>query len=403
MESVAKSVNPPLGVLPSSKLLRVFILAVFAAMAAVSTYIGVKEAAFSDPATEGIDFQWSGANLLSQHQDPWKLFINHKDQGKIILGQQPNYLAELFLLLQPLGRMPFQQAVRWWCGVNLVFTGGILYILRKMFLLDRDHALLLTLVLMASMPFRVTLHIGQHCLFVLLMLCLTFYPRNLIARGVALGVSYSKYSFAPLIVMMLLVRRRIGVVLISIIPPLLGLLVAWQMLGGDLRTLIVEPFEVAKLAMGPGAADIMTPLEALLRASGIAPGLRFSIPAALGLFASVIAAIWIGRNNRMDDRLQFAVALVLTLICLKHVIYDFVVLVVPVAAAVMAPRSKAQMVVLLCAFHFWFLTPIVQRFLPGISAPKVLIYSLILLSMGIATSRLHHSPKSKLVAATVGD
>jgi hypothetical protein len=391
MELVTTSVRLRHGVLPSRPVFRVLILAVFAVMAAVSTYVGVKEAAFSNPATEGIDFQWSGANLLSQHQDPWKLYITHQDKGKIILGQQPNYLAELFLLLQPLGRMQFQEAVEWWCGLNLIFTGCILYILSKMFVLDRDHALLVTFLLMASMPFRVTLHNGQHGLFVLLMLCLVFCPRNPILKGLALGVSYSKYSFAPVIVMMLLVKRRVGLILISIIPPLLGLIVAWGMLGGSLVTLALEPLAVAKIAMGPGSADIMTFAEVMLRRLQISQTLTFSIPSVLGLLAAVVCAIWIGRNKRMDDKLRFAVVLIATLMCLKHVEYDFVVLVVPVAAAVKAPRSKAQAIVLLCALHFWFLTPIIGRMISAqrVYALEVLIYGLVLLVMAIATSRLY--------------
>ena len=396
MELVASGRSMRAGILPSSPLFRNLILAGLAVMAAVSTYVGVKEAAFSDPASEGIDFQWSGAHLLSQHQDPWDLYIHHQDKGKIILGQQPNYLAELFLLLWPLGRMSFQHATEVWCALNLLFAGGVLYLLAKMFLLDRDHLLLVTFLLMASMPFRVTLHLGQHGLFILLMLCLAFYPRNFLVKGLALGLSYCKYSFAPVIVLMLLAKRRVGVVLISIIPPLVGLLAAWRMLGGSLVTLALEPFEVAKLAMGPGAGDMMTPIEIWLRSLGLAPSLTFSIPAALGLLAAAISAIWISRNKRMDDRLQFAVALVLTMICVKHVIYDFVVLVVPVAAAAMAPRSRARAVVFLCAFHFWFLTPIIHFFYPDrVYAPEVLIYSILLLAMGIATSRLYAGPYSE--------
>lgn len=402
MESLTIKDDSRIGALPSSRMLRVFIFAILAAMAGVSTWVGIREAAFSDPATEGIDFQWSGANLLAQHEDPWKLYISHQDKGKIILGQQPNYLAEMFLLLRPLGRMPFTLAVKWWCVLNLVFTAFILYILRNMFTLDRDHTLLVTLLLMASMPFRVTLHNGQHSLFVLLMLCLSFYPRNVITRGIALGVSYCKYSFSPLIVMMLLVKRRAGVVLISIIPPVFGLLVAWQMLGGNLRTLALEPFRVAKMAMGPGAADIMTPLEKLLQAFGVSPSLRFSIPAIFGLTAATVSAIWIGRNQRIDDKLQFAVGLVLTLLCLKHVNYDFVVLIVPVAAAVIAPPSRARMIVLLCGFYFWFMMPIIQRILPGADPLRSVIYSLILLSMGVATSRLYFDPMKAPVADPVG-
>jgi hypothetical protein len=403
MDSATTKGSSRPGILPSSSVLRIFILAAIALIAAVSTCVGVKEAAFSDPGTEGIDFQWSGAHLLSQHEDPWKLYINHQDKGKVILGQQPNYLAELFLLLQPLGQMPFQQAVKWWCGLNLFFTGCILYLVRKMFLLDRDHTLLIAFLLMASMPFRVTLHIGQQSLFVLLMLCITFYAQNPMAKGLALGVSYSKYSFAPIIVVMLLMKRRIGVILISSIPPLVGLLLAWRMLGGSFKSLTLEPFAVAKMAMGPGAADIMTPLEILLRSLGFPLGVTFSIPAILGLVAAVVAAIWIGRNKRMDEKLQFAVALILTLMCLKHVIYDFVVLVVPIAAAVMAPRSKARSIVLLCGAHFWFLTPIIQRLAPEISAMKILTYSLLLLVMGIATSLLQLNLTARSASVPVND
>lgn len=407
MESCTITGNFRPGVLPSQRWLRVLILAILAVMATVSTCVALKEAVFSDPATEGIDFQWSGAHLLSQHEDPWRLFMSHQDKGKIILGQTPNYLGELFLLLQPLGRMPLTVAVKWWCGLNLVFAAFILYILRKMFALDRDHTLLVMLLLMTSMPFRVTLHNGQHGLLVLLMLCLAFYPRNVIARGIALGVSYSKYSFSPLIVVMLLVKRRIGVVLISIIPPLLGLFFAWQMLRGDLITLALEPFKAASLAAQEGAvgglADIMTQLETLLSAFGVSPNLGFSISAMFGLMAATVSAIWIGKNQRIDEKVQFAVALVLTLLCLKHGNYDFVVLVVPIAAAVMAPRSIAQTIVLLCGCHFWFLMPIIERIFPGANGPKHLIYSLVLLSMGIATYRLYLTPKTTLVAVPVGN
>ena len=384
-----------IGVLPSSLLPRIAILIVLGVMAVISTYVGVKEAAFSDPKTEGIDFQWSGAHLLSQHENPWSLYIEHKDKGKIILGQQPNYLAELFLILWPLGRMPFQDAVLWWCGFNLAFTAGVIYVTRRMFLLDRNHTLLVMFLLMASTPFRVTLHIGQHGLFVLMMLCLAFFSRNLGLRALALGLSYCKYSFAPVIVLMLLVRRRVDVVLMSLIPPLVGLLVAWGMLGGSLWTLAIEPLAVAKMAMSPGHGDVMTFSEALLRNLHTSPALTFAIPSALGLFASAVGAIWIGRSRGIDDKLQFAVALILTLLCTKHVAYDFVVLVVPVAAAVMAPKSKSRIVVLLCALHFWFLAPLVGHIFSTrrVYALEVLIYAGLLLGMAIATSRLYSVPK----------
>ncbi|HEY0794321.1 MAG TPA: glycosyltransferase family 87 protein [Acidisarcina sp.] len=388
------------GVLPASPRLRLLILAVLGLMATLSTVVGLKEAVTDHTVmggrvrNGGVDFQWSGAHILAEHQDPWKTYINGDPKGQIILGQQPNYLAEFYLLLGPLGRMSFPHAREIWAVLNLFFLAGNLLILRKMFHLDRDHFLLLAFLSLSATPFRVTMSNGQHALFILLMLSIVFYVSNRWTKGIALGISYCKYSFSPLFVLVLLVRRRFGVVLISTIPPLIGLLIAWHMLGGNLETLAFEPVATSKIAMGPGNADIMTPLEILLRNHGVAAGPTYTVPTLFGLIAAVIVAIWIGLNRRLDERMQFALTIVMTLLCFKHVLYDFIVLMVPVAAAIAAPRSRARTIVFLCMVHFWFITTVVNRFFPSrVYAPEVMIYSLILLIMGIAVSRLYPAPE----------
>jgi hypothetical protein len=373
------------GVLPESRALRLLILTLLALTAAVSTYVAVKEAV-----SVGLDFQWSGAHLLSQHQDPWKTYLDGDPQRQIILGQQPNYLGEFYVLLEPLGSMSFSHARLGWCLLNLAFLAIVLAILRDMFYLDRDHTLLVTLLVLSSTPFRVTMSNGQNGIFTLLMLTIVFFAGNRWTKGLALGISFSKYSFSPLIVLVLLIKRRFGVVLISLIPPVIGLLVVWQMLGGSLWALAVEPFRTSKIAMGPGAADVMTSLETALRDLGASTDKVFFYPAVFGIVSAVVAAIWIGRNRRLDERMQLAVSLVMTLLCFKHVLYDLVVLAVPVAAAVMAPRSRARTIVLLCVVHFWFVTTIVNRIVKTSPClPEVAIYAVILLAMGIATSRLY--------------
>jgi len=389
MELATKGRDMRPGVLPTSPAWRWTILIVMGLVASVSTLVAVKEAV-----TRGIDFQWSGAHLLVQHQDPWKTYLDGDPHGQIILGQQPNYLPEFFLMLGPLGRMSFSHALVWWCGLNLLFLAGNLLLIRKMFHLDRDHMLLLTFLVLSSTPFRVTMSNGQHGIFILLMLGLVFYLKHPWPRGLALGVSFGKYSFSPLIVMVLLVKRRFDVVLISIIPPLTGLLIAWRMLGGNLKTLAFEPIATSKLAMGPGNGDIMTPLEIFLRNHGVAAGPTYSVPALLGLVVAMGVAIWIGRSTRFDDRIQLALVLIMTLFCFKHVQYDFVVLMVPVAAALVAPKSMARTIVLLCMVHFWFITSIVNRHFPArVYAPEVMIYAVVLLIMAIATSRLYRDPE----------
>jgi hypothetical protein len=386
MEGVDTSGDVRRGILPQSSQLRVLVLVVLALMASVSTFVAVKEALIT-----GTDFQWSGAHLLAQHQDPWKTYM--AGGSGIILGQQPNYLAEFFLLLGPLGRMPFREALAWWCGLNLLFLAGVLYLLRKMFHLDRDHLLLVTFLVLSATPFRVTMSNGQHGIFILLMLCIVFYAGSRFTRGAALGLSYGKYSFSPLMVMVLLLEGQFSVFLISLVPPLVGLLVAQRMLGGNLKTLALEPIATSKIAMGPGSGDVMTPLEIAMRNHGFSAAAAYNVPALLGLICAVAAAIWIWRNKRLDERMRFAVAIIMTLLCFKHVLYDFVVLVVPVAAAAMAPKSKARTVVMLCMAYFWFATSIVNRFFPKrVYAPEVMIYAVMLLVMAISTSRLYPGP-----------
>lgn len=377
------SPSSPPGLLPRSIKLRALIFAALALMAAVSSYVGITEAL-----TRGIDFQWSAAHLLAEHKDPWNIFIRGDPQREIILGQQPNYLPEFYLLLEPLGKLPFEQARAWWCFFNLVFLVATVGILRKLFRLDRDHTLLVALLSLSGMPFRVTLANGQHGLFILFLLCVLFYSSNRWVKGLSLGLSYSKYSFSPLIAVLMVMKKRLDVLLISILPPILGLFVVWRMLSADLPLLTIEPLLTSRIAMGPGTGDIMTLLEQALRMWGVRPDLVYLLPTLLGLIAGTAAAAWIASRRRVEERMQLALSLIMTLLCFKHVNYDFVVLIVPLAAAVTAPRSRAQLIVLACIGFFWFLLSVLNRLYPGVNLPKTLTCAIVLSAMAIATSRL---------------
>lgn len=371
-------------VLPVSPLRRLLILALLAVSAVVSTCVGVKEGL-----TNGIDLQWSGAHLLVHHQDPWRTFLSGDPGRRIILGQQPNYLAEFYVLLAPLGRMTFEHARAIWCAVNLALLAGVLLLMRRIFALDRDHFVFLTLLVFSSAPFRVTLSNGQNGIFTLFLLILTFHLRGWFPQGMALGVSFSKYSFSPVIALLLLLKKRFRLVAVSAIPVLAGLIVAWWLVGGNLWALAFEPFATSRIAMGPGAADVMTALEIPLRSASLPTAQVFMITAVSGLALAFMAAIWICRKHRGDAKLQLALALVVTLLCTKHVIYDFVVLLVPAAVAIASRKSRARTVVLLCTAHFWFVSSVVSRiFGNGPYLPKVVIYAVILLCMALATSRL---------------
>jgi hypothetical protein len=189
--------------------------------AAVSSSVAIKEALVG-----GIDFQWSGAHLLGLGRDPWITYLSGDKQHEIILGQQPNYLPEFYELLMPLGAIPFSHALAWWCAINLLLLALTLAMVCRLFRLSNFHAAALTLLILCATPFRVTISNGQHGIFIMFLLTALYYLFNRVLKGFALGLSYSKYSFSPLFVLVALVRQRWYVLTLSLVLPLLGLLIA---------------------------------------------------------------------------------------------------------------------------------------------------------------------------------
>ena len=376
------SVDERASVLPESPRLRWLILGVLALMAAVSTTVGIREAL-----VHGIDFQWSAARMLGQHIDPWKTYLGGDPEHRIILGQQPNYLAEMYLLLLPLGKLPFAVACAWWCGLNLLFLASTLWMLGKMFGLDRDHLLLLTLCTLSSTPFRVTLSNGQHGLFVVAMLTLAFYASSRAVSGLALGLSYGKYSFAPILVLLLLLKRRFAMVAISLLVPIAGVLIAWRMLGGNLVTLAFEPMATSKVAESPGTGDLMSLVKLALWHFGVFGGPAFTIPSVVSVVAGVVAAVWLWRSRALDERMQYAVGLVLTLACFVHLLYDYVALAVPLAAALVSVRTRARDVVFGCMVGLWLMSSAINKFIQPMQV-TIPIYFVLLVVLALATARL---------------
>jgi len=116
--------------------------------------------------------------------------------------------------------------------------------------------------------------------------------------------------------------------------------------------------------MGPGYGDIMTPVELLLRNAGLAPGLVFLLPTLLGLGVAVAIAFWIGRATVTGEQ-EFSLVILFTLLCFKHVIYDYVVLLVPVASLLAAPRSRARTIGFASVAFFWFGSTVQNKMRPG--------------------------------------
>ena len=349
-----------------------------------------------------LDFQWSPARLLTRHIDPWAVYLAGDPGHSILLNQVPNYLHTLYVLFLPFGFLPFMPAKILWAAINLGMVLASCACVAKLYELEQRKAWFLTLLTLTSTPLRVVIGNGQITALVLLCLALWVVALSARSRGWLLGLSYVKYSVAPVLAIFLLLRRRWKLLAYSTLPPLVGFFCMDIWLPTPARTLLLEPFRVATNNVSPGLANMMAVTEIFLRRPPLwhtvpdafylsaRPGAAAMAPYACAvLLAVAIAAYfsWQIKNHatEIDGRVLLACLTAASLLCFKHQIYDFLLLIFCMALALKASPGRARNLLLLAIGYFWY----VERWMHirrWEFWPAVVILSFLLLLGLIATA-----------------
>ncbi|TCK73839.1 hypothetical protein C7378_1455 [Acidipila rosea] len=291
--------------------------------------------------------------MVLHHIDPWKQALTGDKQHLILLNQVPNYLHETYLLLVPFGLMGFHKARILWAVVNCSMCLISMLILGSYFRLGSRLTLLLALIFFSGYPFRQSLGYGQQDFFELLTFCCAFCLAPIAVRGIALGLSYVKYNFSPVFVFYLLFKKSWKIVLISMIPPLLGLLGVWIMVRTPLATLIVEPFMVSRNGVVVTAADVMALTRWL--AAYVLPWHQVEMLSYLaGIVASAVYSFHLSKARYLSDRAVVACLATASIVMMRHGFYDFIFLVVPLANIKNLTRESAKVASALIFGFFWY-------------------------------------------------
>ena len=196
------------------------------------------------------DYQWSGAHLFSLHYDPYLVYLLKDPGHQILKSQVPNYLQELYVLLWPMGMLNEHTAAALWLGFNLLFAVVSVLLLGHIFKLTQGKTLSLGLLLATSTPFRIAIGNGQQSLLLLMLLLLVFAAP---ARGGwTLGLSYFKYSFAPILFFYFACKKAYRILLLSLVLPIAGWLIFWIRVGGSPLRTALEPVLVGRIGVSPG-------------------------------------------------------------------------------------------------------------------------------------------------------
>lgn len=298
-------------------------------LAAVSGIQGAKNALYYSQ-----DFQYDAALALRCGINPYEMSLD--DAGSVSEGplaefyrvfeeagapqkMEANQFPSLLMLLFPMTFLPYRTARVLWLVLNLLFTAGICLLLRKTFLkgMQKDVFNMMMLLMIAGTPYRNQLGVGQHTLFSFFFFLLAVYlseRERKVWSGLALAVSYFKYTLTAPLALYFLYKRRFKEFLISLIPHIFMTALGAVILGKGFIDMIREPLKVSSLLAGEGSIDI----GALSGGASLSPVFTVVIMLGLAVMAFILP-------DNEDERF-FSLLVLLSLVMTYHRIYDFFVL-----------------------------------------------------------------------------
>ena len=329
------------------------------------------------------DFQWSGERLLLQHVDPWQDYLLGDPAHGLLATQVPNYLPILYVLLVPFGWMSAHGANLAWALCNAAFaTVSALLVARFYGFRSWRGMLAITGAMLAAAPTRVTISNGQQGLLILVLwsVALLHTGATTTRRAALAGVSYLKYSFAPALVLLLLLRdglrRGLRTVMWSLVPAAVATVLVWLWISGGhdprhLLALVVEPLAVTRVGYQPTGdpgQTFMDLFEFLLGGNLVATprltlmSLLVAVAITLAVLLLAIRKPYTNSNTAETDRTGWLTALMATMsfVLYKHHPYDEVVFLFPLCYALRHWRRPAAMAALFLIAYCWYVQPLVD-------------------------------------------
>ena len=320
----------------NDKKLHLLIIVLLSALAAVSYVQGIRNAAeFSQ------DFQWDAAKVFTMRINPYRESMNPSGcldsfgYDEYYLQMEANQFPSLLMLLIPYTFLPPLVARYAWIVSNMLFTVGIVFLLRKTFLksIDRDLFIILSLLMIAGTPYRNQIGVGQHTLFAFFFFLLAVFlseKRGLLPEVftvLSLFVCYFKYTLTVPLCLYFVYKKKYKEIIISAgIHVALTFVAAWW-LNSDFLSMIIEPLKVSSALAAEGGLDF----GVLLGGSKLSYVLALVVMLILLFIAIKLPPGY--------DEAYISVLVLWSLIITYHRTYDFWVIIVVAAFFVAIYRN----------------------------------------------------------------
>lgn len=320
-----------------NKKLRMAILAVTALLALISVVQGCRNAAaFSQ------DFQWDAAKVFTLRINPYEEslapsgILKQYGYEEYFKQMEANQFPSLLMLLIPYTLLPPLAARYAWLASNLLFTAGIIWLLKKTFLkrVEQDVFVFLMLLMLAGTPYRNQLGVGQHTLFAFFFFLLAVYfsekEKGELKVVLSLVVCYFKYTLTVPLALYFVYKRRFRELAASVLVHVgLTFAAAWW-LDATFIDMLLEPLKVSSALASEGGLDF----------GALLSGSSFSfVLAGIVMLLLFCMMLLVGQGN---DGLIIGLLTLWSLIVTYHRTYDFFVLVL--VAALFYEKERTQFV-----------------------------------------------------------
>ncbi|MCR5420502.1 MAG: glycosyltransferase 87 family protein [Lachnospiraceae bacterium] len=321
--------NKQLERLWSLKTVRYALLAILTVMALISLLQGIRNALeFSQ------DFQWDATKTFTMRINPYDESLNPSgilDRygfEEYYLQMEANQFPSLLMLLIPYTFLPPLAARYAWIISNLIFTVGIIVLLRQTFLKKADKYVFVAfmLLMIAGTPYRNQLGVGQHTLFAFFFFLLAVRLDEMedskcayVFSVLSLFVCYFKYTLTVPLCIYFIYKRKYMKIIISAFFHVVLTLVAALWLDDSFINMIIKPLKVSSALSAEGGIDF----GALLKGSVFAYLLAF--------FVMLFLLVMSFKLSKEMELQVISILILWSLIITYHRTYDFFVITVVLA------------------------------------------------------------------------
>jgi len=298
--------------------------------------------------TDFRDFYWYPSNALINKVNIFDLYF----KSDIVRNYQPghpppNYSILHTIFFLPFGFFDFEFSKKIYLMVNILLLFFIYQILRNNY--KKNKIFLLFILFLFSPLLLHLLKVGQYTIFCLWGFIIFFYTNeNSFLKFIGLLISTLKYTFAPIIVLYLLLEKKFKIIFFLILTNIIAVIFYSIYFNISFISALLNPIFMGWKTQAIGVGDLLSFL-------GNYPKFPYNVIIVGIIF--FLLKYFIYHNTKRQKAHDLVLICILTLISFKHLSYDYVFLLPVILLLFNTISRKDKNILSLIIFYFLYILP----------------------------------------------